>query len=146
MIKSDRVRRLLKLLPVAVSMTGVASHAMALEAPGNSVVGYLGSALESGYLHGAQQIVDTVFACGVRAVVIGDVTLTVQELDLLITAMAQGDRSAWTAVEAAFQSVQHGAGATFIADEANIDACVSDHLDLVAAAGGGGGFGNSSQV
>jgi hypothetical protein len=137
MIKSDRVRRFLKLLPVAVTMTGAASHAMALETPGNLVVGYLGSALESGYLHGAQQIVDSVFACGVRAVVMGDVTLTVQELDLLITALASGDRSAWTAVEAAFHSVRDGAGATFISDNVNIDACVFDRLDVVAAASGG---------
>lgn len=150
MKKSDRVRRLMTLLPVAVAMTGVAGKAMALEAPGNTIVSYLGSALEEGYLHGAQTIVDNVFACGVRAIVIGDVTITVQELDLLITALAGGDMSAWTAVEAAFQSVRDGAAATFIGDSVNVDGCVFERIDVVAVASGNisetGAFSDSSQL
>ena len=148
--KSGRAKHLLRLIPIALGMSGLTAHnAVALETPGNSIVGYLGSALENGYLNGAQHIVDTVFACGVRAVVIGDLTLTVQQLDLLITSLAGGDKSAWTAVEAAFQSVREGAGATFISDNVNVDGCVAGQIDLVAAAAGTltetGAFADSSQ-
>jgi hypothetical protein len=149
--KTGRAKHLLKLIPVALGVSGLSGHnAIALEAPGNNIVGYLGSALENGYLNGAQLILDTVFACGVRAVVVGDLTLTMQELDLLITAMAGGDRSGWTAVEAAFQSVREGADATFITDNINVDGCVTDLIDVAAASTGNitgtGGFADSSQI
>lgn len=131
MKKKNRAALLLRLLPTALSLAGVATHASAatIEAPGNRVVSDLASALQNGYLYNAQTLVNLITSCGVRAIVVGDTTLTVQQLDLLITAMAAGDKSSWTEVEAAFQAA--GAGATFLTDDANVIECVIDQFDLL---------------
>ena len=131
MKKPSRAQLLLRLLPAALSMSSVATHVSAMEAPGNAIVSKLGAALQSGYLHDAQGLVDLMLNCGVRAVVIGDLRLTLQQLDLLITDLAGNDRTSWSNVEAAFQSVQSGAKAVLIGERTFVDEpCDDDNFPV----------------
>lgn len=124
-----RIRLLLSLLPTAMSLAGGASQAIALESSGSSVVSSLGSALRAGDLHNAQSIVDAAASCSVNSIVVGDTTLTIEQLNVLITDLAKGDKAGWQSVAPVFESIGQGAGALFVADSINTEQCVADGID-----------------
>lgn len=121
--KNSRVSLLAKALPVALMMTGTASQALSFEFSAARTIGGIGEAIDQGWLHDAQDTLNQLRLCGVRAFQIGNDTLRLAVLDQAITELAVGDTTTWSLIQAAVQSTKTGTKALFITDGGLVANC-----------------------
>lgn len=117
MQKNAKFLALAKALPIALMMSGLAAPALSFELNAGSTIGTIGTEMSLGHLHAAQELIQQLHACGVRALLVGDTIVPLSEVQLALTALAQGDDSLWVGLEDVLLAADTGARSLFITDE-----------------------------
>jgi hypothetical protein len=136
MQKNAKFLALAKALPVALMMSGPATPALSFELNAGSTIGTISSEMSLGHLHAAQELVQQLHACGVRSLLVGDTIVPLSEVQLALSALAQGDDSLWASLEGVLQAANTGARSLFITDDGKAAVCAVAEDTFVTSSSG----------
>lgn len=136
MQKNAKLLALAKALPVALMLSVPSAPALSFEFNAASTIGTIGTELSLGHLHAAQELLQQLLACGVRSLLIGDTIVPLSEVQLALTALAQGDDSLWQGLEGVLQGANTGTRSLFITDAGQTAVCqVAEETFVVSSVG-----------